>query len=217
MIPDSVKIKAELDGVKLPTAIPIEIEDVSVMVSDINTAIEKGTWTSLVFTGSMSLSSLKVKEYIPALEKFVGDLSFLEMPDTTVSLRCSPFRFEASAELFFLEEIKLAEAGVHIGNFEYTNSLLQLDGVDVSGVSANLKAGLMWDSADGNLSLELSGEGELDAHSSFGGVCYTGTLAYDISLWFINSEKSQVGNAALGIYVTHDGKIEFVIVYKYQP
>lgn len=215
LIPDSVKLELELArAVKLPTAFPIEVNDFSFMVSDINSAIEKGSFLSLKFTGSASFSSLKVKEYIPAMGKIVGDMSLLEMPDTTASIRVSPFQLEADATLMFLSGIKLAEAGVKLGSFEYTNSLLCLDSADVTGLSAALKAGIMWDTADGRVSLELSGSGEIDAHSRFVGIDMAGTAAYDIGWWIIRSENKVTGEFALGLYTTHDDRQQFVFTYR---
>ncbi len=215
LIPDSVKLELELaKAVKLPTAFPIEVNDFSFMVSDINTAIEKGNFLSLMFTGSASFSSLKVKEYIPAMGKILGDMSLLEMPETTASIRISPFRLEADATLMFLSEIKLAEAGVKLGSFAYTNSLLQLDSADVTGLSAALKVGIMWDTADGRVSLELSGSGEIDAHTRFVGIDMTGTAAYDIGWWIIRSENKVTGEFALGLYTTHAGRQQFVFTYR---
>lgn len=217
LVPDSVKLSLELaQAVKLPTAIPIEVNNFTFKVSDINTAVKNGAWTSLKFTGSASFSSLKVKEYIPALEKFVGNVSLLEMPDTTASIRVCPFTMEASATLKFLSEIKLAEAGVKLGNFDYTNSLLQLDNVNVNGLSASLKEGLMWNTADGRVSIDVSGTGELDAHTRFVGVTYDGTMEYDISWWIINTENRRTGSMALGLYTTHDDKKQLVFACRYQ-
>ena len=217
LVPDSVKLSLELaQAVKLPTTIPIEVNNFTFKVSDINKVTENGAWASLKFSGSASFSSGTVKEYFPALEKFVGNISVFEMPDTTATIRVSPFTLEATAKLNFLSEITLAEADVKLGNFDYTNSLLQLDGVNVNGLSASLKKGFMWDSADGRISVEISGTGELDAHTRFVGVDYTGTAKYDISWWLINTEKAQTGTIALGLYTTHDDKNEFIFAYRTQ-
>lgn len=217
LIPDSVKLELELaNAIKLPTAFPIEVNDFSFMVSDINSAIEKGSFLGLKFTGSASFSSMKVKEYVPAIGKIVGDMSLLEMPDTTASIRVSPFQLEADATLMFLSEIKLAEASVKLGSFEYTNSLLQLDSADVNGLSAALKVGIMWETADGRVSLELSGSGEIDAHSRFVGLDMAGTAAYDIGWWIIRSKNKVTGEFALGFYTTHEGRQQFVFTYRTQ-
>lgn len=217
LVPDSVKLELELaEAIKLPTAFPIEVNDFSFMVSDINSAIEKGNFLSLKFTGSASFSSMKVKEYVPAIGGVIGDMSLLEMPDTTASIRISPLQLEADATLMFLSEIKLAEAGVKLGSFEYTNSLLQLDSAEVIGLSAALKAGIMWESADGRVNLELSGSGELDAHSRFVGIDMAGTAAYDIGWWIIRSANKITGEFALGLYTTHEGRQQFVFTYRTQ-
>lgn len=217
LIPDSVKLSLELaQAVKLPTTIPIEVNDFAFEVSDINDAVENGTWTSLKFTGAASFSSGKVDEYFPKLEKFLGDISVFEMPDTTASIRVSPFQMEANATLNFLSEITLAQAEIKLGNFDYSNSLLQLDEVNVSGVSAALKSGFMWDSANGKISVDISGTGELDAHTRFVGVNYTGTVSYDISWWLIKSGSSKSGTVALGLYTTHDNKMELIFACKYE-
>ena len=214
---DAVKLELELaQGIKLPTAIPVTANDFSFQVSDIQQALESGRWTSLVFEGSMSLSCGKVSEYFPKLEKFVGDISVLEMPDTTASFRISPFRVEAEAKLVFLSEITLAEAGLKLGSFEYTNEMLDLDEEEVQGISAALKLGFMWDSADGRAKVEVSGTGELDAHSRFAGVCLNGTAMVDVKWWLFNFESKKEGNLCLGLYTTHAGKQQFVLVTKYE-
>lgn len=217
LVPDSVKLSLKLaKGVKLHTTIPIEVNKFTFKVSDINKVVENGAWASLKLSGSAEFTSLKVKDYFPELEKFVGDMSVFEMPDTTATIRVSPFTLEATAKLKFLSEITLAEAGVKLGNFDYTNSLLQLDGVNVNGLSASLKEGFIWDSADKRISVEISGTGEFDANTRFVGVNYTGTAKYDISWWLISTEKVQTGTVALGLYTTHDDKNELIFAYRTQ-
>lgn len=217
LVPDSVKLGLELaQAVKLPTTVPIEVNNFTFEVSEINTAVENGRWTNLRFTGGADFSSLSVKAYFPALERFVGNISLFEMPETTASLRVSPFTMEANANLKFLSEIKLAEAGVKLGKFNYTNSLLKLDGASVNGLSANLKTGFMWATADNRVNVEVSGTGELNAHTRFLGVNYDGLIEYDIGWWIINTESKKSGSIALGLYRTHNDKNQLVFAYKTQ-
>lgn len=214
---DSVKLELELaQGIKLPTTIPITANDFGFQVSDIQQALESGKWTSLVFAGSMSLSCGKVSEYFPGLEKFVGDISVLEMPDTTASFRISPLSVGADAKLVFLSEITLAEAGLKLGSFPYNNEMLDLDDEEVQGINASLKLGFMWDSADGRAKVEVSGTGELDAHSRFVGLCLNGTAMVDVKWWLFNFESKKTGDICLGLYTTHAGKQQFVLVTKYE-
>ncbi len=218
LIPDSVTLKVK-KKIALPTTIPITIDNFSFGVSNINDALSKDSilegFGTLEFVGTASLSSLKIKDYFPGIGKVVGDLSVLSMPDTSATLRCSPFKVEVEAELDFLSEIKLAQAKVQLGTFNYTNSLLGIDGESVSGLSASLTTGLMCNMADGRVSINISGTGEFDAHTRFVGTVYNGTIEYDIGWWIIHSEEKISGDVAFGLYTTHDDKLEVVFVYKY--
>lgn len=217
LIPDSVKLSLDkAQAVKLPTAFPIEANKFNFTVSDINSAIAKGNFLSLTFTGSATFSSMKLKEYIPQIGKIVGDITLLEMPDTTATVRLSPLKFEANATLKFLSEIQIAQADVKLGNFDYTNSLLLLDSANVTGLSAALKLGIMWNTADKRISLDLSGTGELDAHTRFVGVDMTGTAEFNFNWWIINNESKATGEFALGLYTTQNDKQQFVFTYKSQ-
>ena len=177
---------------------------------------EKGAWASLKFTGKASLSTLKIKEYIPALKPFVGDISLLEMPETEATLRVAPITAEAKAKLKFLSEIQLVDAELHIGTFNYSNSLLALDDIEVGGLSAKVKAGFFWETADKRISIDATGTGELDAHTRFAGLYYVGTTKYDISWWVLHYDQYESGEFALGLYLTHDGKKQFIFTKRNQ-
>lgn len=210
---DAVEIGLELkEALKLRTVIPIEVNKFKFKGS----GLENPSMLNWKFTGSLTLSSCKVKEYFPKLEPFLGDISLFEMPDTTASIRFSPFQIEFKAKLTFLSEITLLDTETKIGNFDYTNELLDLDSINVKGLTASLKSGIIWDSANGRVHMESSGTGEFDAHSRFAGICLTGTLETDIHWWMLKKKDSSVGKMAFGHYTTHDGKKEFVLVRKYK-
>ena len=217
LVPNYVQFSLELSkAVVLPTAFPVEVNDFAFKVSDIDKAAENGAWASLKFTGKASLSSLKIGERVPALEPFVGDLSLLEMPETEATLRVAPITFEATARLNLLKEIQLVDAEVHLGTFDYSNSLLALDDVEVAGLSAKLKAGFFWETADKRISIDLTGTGELDAHSRFVGLYLVGTSKYDISWWMINLEHKKEGEMAFGLYRNHEGKLQLIFTTRNQ-
>lgn len=212
LIPNSAKLKLELaKGIKLPTTFPLELNKFAFQVSEIDTAIKERNFTKLKFTGSMDITSCKIKDYIPGLGKFLGDMALLEMPETTASLCVNPFEIELKAQLKVLSEIKIAEAEVHGGNFDYSNPLLAINGEKVKGFMASFKQGIMWDSSDGRIKLELSGKDELDIHSRFIGFQHTGTAMYDINWWLINTEKEMDASIAFGLYTTHNGKHEWIL------
>lgn len=214
---DSVSLKArKRNSIKLKTAIPLEFNDFMFGASNIHDAVASGDWKKIKLTGGVSITSMKVKEYLPQLEKFVGNLSILSMPDTTASLCLSPFQIETNAKLVFLTKIQLAQAEVQIGNFDYTNSLLQLDNEAVKGLRAKLKTGLMWQSENEEISLDLSGSGELNAHTRFVGAVYEGLAACDIKWWLFSAGQKKQGTYAVGFYKNHNDELQFIFRYRSQ-
>lgn len=212
---DSVKLKLELKKPLLvPTAIPMEVNNFTFNATELQYA-SMANWK---FSGSVSLSVGKLKAYFPALAKLFGDdISLFEMPDTTASLRISPFQAEGSAKIKFVKEITLADTEIKIGNFDYTNELLDLDSAKVKGVyTKELERGFIWNSVDGRIKVELTGTGEFDAHSRFIGMCYTGTGMADIKWWLLNLEGSRTGKWVMGLYITDSGKKQWVLAYRYQ-
>lgn len=217
MIPDSAKLQLELpNGVDLHTAIPITLNNFAFQVSEISSAVQSKKWTDLRFTGSLSLYCAKLSKFCPPLEKFLGDISVLDMPDTSATVQFGPnWGIELNAKLIFLKEITLAQAAVKMGNFTYSNAMLDLSSEEVAGLYAMLKTGIMWSSADGRVNLEVSGTNELDAHSRFVGIMSNGTLKADVKWWLLKIDKAVTGDTCFGMYTTHSGQQEFVLVTKY--
>lgn len=217
LIPDSVKLKLKLkQGLKLRTTIPIEANDFAFKVSNIAKAVESGSFASLKFAGSVSLTSCKAIDYFPALEKYIGDASLLSMPNTTAELGLKPFSFSLNAELKVFDEIQVADADLKMGTFSVTDSLLRMDGAEVSGIRASLKKGISWSGFNDRVSLELSGTQTLNGHSRFIGFEAEGIAKYDIKWWMINSEKSIDGKTAFGLFTTNEGKMEFIFAFRGQ-
>ncbi len=219
---DSVKFSLDArKGKKLLIAgmVPIEANNFSFQVSDIKKSLESGNFAGLKFTGSVNLSSGQVKEYFPKVAEHLGkykDFALFKMPNTTASIRLSPIQIEANAELHFLGIIKLLEAALKIGEFNYTNELLDLDSTSVHGISASLKKGVSWENSEKSAKLELTGTGEFSGHSRFLGLTETGNYLISFKWWMLHMEENRDGKITFGLYTRHDGKKELVAVYKYK-
>ncbi len=189
--------------------VPVTYSDFSLGAKEIQEAVQSNNFAKIKLTGSLSIACGKVSDYFPELEKFVGDISLLEMPDTSFEAGVSPFSFNAKAKLMFLKEIELMNAEINLGTFNYTNTLLGLDSAQVTGLNASLSAGLKW--AVDNASVEITGSGELDAHSKFIGVMFTGTGKFDIKWWLFNAEYKQEGSIVFGCYFKNNGDPQLVL------
>lgn len=190
--------------------IPVTYSDFSFGASDIKDAVENRNYKTIKLKGSLSIAVAKVKEYIPKLEDFIGNVSLFELPDTSFEVGVSPFSFETEATLKFLSEVTIAQAELKLGTFNYSNAILDLDSAEVKGVHASLKHGIMWNPTD-RCKVEISGTGELDAHSRFLGTVFTGTGNLDVKWWLFNTEIKKEGMVLLGMYVRHDGQPEFLL------
>lgn len=213
---DSIKLKyAPGTPIALNTPIPVELGDFSFAVGNINDAVKKGNFGKLKFTGTTSISSGSLFAYIPELKYLLEeDVKILEMPDTAASICFSPFSIETNATLEFLGLVKLMETEVHLGSFEKTNPLLGLNKADVAGLSARIKKGTMVESSNGHLKFEMSGEQTLDANTRFVGIDVKGTFAFSLQWWLIDESIDSTGEAAWGLYKTHDDKLQFILAWK---
>lgn len=194
--------------------VPVTYSDFSLGAKDIKEAVESNNFAKIKLTGSLSIACGKVSDYFPELEPFVGDISLLELPDTSFEAGVSPLSFNAKARLTFLKEIELMNAEINLGTFNYTNTMLGLDSAEVVGLNAKLSSGLKWE-AD-KASLEITGTGELDAHSRFIGVMFTGKGKFDIKWWLFNAEYKQEGSIVFGCYFKNNGDPELVLGIKNQ-
>lgn len=214
LTPDKVSVTLDIPVTFNAGPVPITLGNFTFGAEEIATAIEERSLSKLVLKGSLDISAYEVGEMFPALEEYVGDMSLLSMPETGFELHMDPWAFKATASLYFLDEIKLADAEVEFGTFDYTCELLDLDGAEVSGFRAKLKAGLMWDIA--NCSVDISGSGELDVLNRFAGVQLEGTAEIDIDWWIFSTSIDKKGKILLGVYFTEYGEPQFTLALEYK-
>ena len=133
------------------------------------------------------------------------------MPDTTFSLKFSPFKISAEAKFNILDDITIAKTTLQVGVFNYTNSVLGLNSEEVKGLSASVSTGLTWQSKKKNVYADVSGKIEFDGHTEFIGIVYDGTAKYDINWWLFNFESKKESTGALGFHLTKKDNVEFIL------
>lgn len=209
---DEIKLFADFDVNTNWGGVPITFSDFGLGLKDMSTVTkerDKEKLLDMKLEGSFTISAAKLSAYFPSFKKYVGDISVLSMPDTTFQIGLRKFFLSAKADLMFLDEIKLAEAEIKIGSFPYSNEMLRLDGVNVDGLMASLKLGLMWDIKDCHV--DISGKGEFDAHSRFVGAELDGTCDLDLQWWLFKKSYHYDCAVLLGLYTTHSGNMQFTI------
>ena len=190
MLVDRIEIGMKMDADKLApiitTPIPIYLTKLSVFADKIADSVKKGEYLKIEFGGTVGVRSDK----LPKLP-IIGDPAILSIPDFTVTLRISPFKIEASAE-------------IHVGVFDYTNSLLGFDKEEVFGIDAKLKAGLSWESKDKSIGFSNMGGVDTSFTTLFMGLQLSGELSYHFDWWLISDESQAInGDLAFGVYAPH--------------
>lgn len=221
LVPNAVQITVEPDPAPQfnVAGVPVSIDKFGVKVEDIDDAVQKSKFSTLKFTGIVSLSTGSIDDItkVKIMKKFFGkDISLLSLPDTTVSFRLSPFEITAEAHLKFLEEIEIANASLKIGTFDYTNALLHIDNEEVKGFQASVGAGIKWGESDAERHLNLSGNVDVDGTNRFAGLLFHGTAEYRFKIWMFDKHDSHNGDVSFGVYMPGDNNWELVFIVKYQ-
>ncbi len=214
---DSAKVSLNLpQPLLMPTSIPIEVNDFFAGTKEMSVAWANKDWTNVMFYGGATFSMGSLSTYAPGLVKYLGDINFAELSDTTFSLRLNPFTAMAGTKVKLLGEITIGEVDAKIGNFDYTNSLLGLKNEGVKGLSFAVKKGVEWDSENGQISFALTGTNQFDAHSRFAGFTNTGRAAIDVEVWLFNFEEEIESKVSIGLYESNSKKQFFVVTGKYE-
>ena len=205
LLVDRIEIGMKVDSDMIPpiisTPVPIYLTNFSVFAEDIVEAISNRNYIGIVFGGTIGVRSEKIsKVSLP----IIGNPAILSIPDCTVKFRLFPFKIESTANLFLLEDIKLASAEIHMGVFNYTNSLLGFDSEEAFGVDAKLNAGFSWESDDKSLGLTNMGGVETSFTNLFMGLQLSGEFSYSFDWWLISGGSREInGDLAFGIYTPH--------------
>lgn len=209
--PDQFSVTVDKDVSTMVGTVPITFSKFTLGAEDIAPALENKSFKELKIVGSMDIAAAKVSGVFPKLEKYIGDVSVLSMPSTTVELDLSPLSFSTKAELHLFDAIKLLEAGVTIGTFGYSSELLEMDSVTAKGVTASLTAGFNWSIE--NCEVDISATGRLDATNRFIGVQLENAKTYvDIEWWLFGKTLHKEGDALLGLYFTESGDPQLMLI-----
>ncbi|MGN1085058.1 MAG: VWA domain-containing protein [Lachnospiraceae bacterium] len=212
--PDKFTLTVDKDVNTTMGGIPLTFSKFKFGAEDIEPALKNRDFAQLKIVGGLDIAAAKVSAFFPKLKKFVGDISVLSMPETKMELDLSPLAFSAEAKLNFLETIKLLEAQLKIGTFEYSSELLELDSATVSGLMAALKAGIDWELED--CKVDISAVGELDALSRFFGVqLRDARVLVDVKWWLFSKHIEKEADALLGLYFKENGDPQFTLALGY--
>lgn len=199
-------------GVDIPVKghigpVPITVDDFKLEVSGIK---PDTNFFLSVFKGSFDLGISKVKDYLPGLEKNVGDVSLAKFDDTALEFSFGEKYIAVSTTLKLLEKIQIGHAEIKAGYIPFDILLLGMESEYANGLQASVTQGIIWNSD--NVSVDITGTGTISAHSRLFTVEYLGKASIDIGWWIFNKNFYASGRALVGLYYDSYDDFTFAVI-----
>lgn len=204
---DTAKIYADFDINTTISGVPVTFSDFSLGITDV---ADQGV-AGMTLVGGCKISVMKVSEYLPGVEKYIGDVSILSLEDTTLSLSLGHKYISLSTKLKLLELAELGQASIKLGlEIPYTNTLIGYDGESVMGFVGSFNLGPKFESD--NCTIEISGGGEVALTNRVIGLTASGKVKYELKWWIFSAGDVSNGKAFIGMYQKHNGEYVFAFI-----
>ena len=209
LVPTELKLYADIPKTVMLAQVPITFDDFMIGVEDIDVTKSPLHWT---FVGGCDISAAKITALpgLTGLSAWIGDVSVLKLDDVRLSFNLGNRHIKASATLKAFEDLDLGYAQLDLGQFSYNNILLNMNDETVSGLRFLGKIERDW-WLGGNSSVSMSIDGEFNAHSRFIGIRGEGSFDLNLKLWVISINPNFRGELAIGIWVSSNGEMAFII------
>ena len=211
---DGLELRCDKDFTT-KTTVPITFSDFKIGLDDFTDTkvtvapcdLHLGT-----LNGGFKASAYKVSALIPALEKYVGDLSLVSV-DAELSTRLGVlfiYNLQGKATLKMLDLIDLAGVEMKVGNFTHTDALLGMDESTVDGFYFSIVKQLKIDIH--NFMLDFKGsQKEFVMTNRFIGLRYSGGVDFKLDWWGFDPKFHADGALTTGFFEEESGKIQFTV------
>jgi Mg-chelatase subunit ChlD len=208
LVPTEIKLYADFDVDTYVSGVPVTYSDFMVGIEDIDTSKSPLYWT-LVGGCDISAAKLSAIPGLSGLEEWIGDVSVLKLDDAKLSLNLGEFYMKADTTLKLFEELDCGSVLVEMGKFSYTSALLNMNDEAVAGLRFVGTLGPDWQFGKSSLKLQVTGE--FDAISKFIGLQGKGEFDAKFKVWIISIGTSMQGEIAVGVRITSDGTVAFIV------
>lgn len=185
--------------------IPCSLADFKLMLGD----LDKGGPTKWVWKGGTDINAGDISSVLPKLENYFGNVTVFAMDDAQIEGRISDPYLKFTTTFKILDSFNLGKLQMTLGNFEYTNELLDMNSEKVKGYEGTLSNELKWESD--HCDIKLNGESQISAHNKFIGIQESGSGEINIK-WWISKKFSTEGKVLVGVYKDHSDRINFGLI-----
>ena len=187
-------------------AVPVSFSDFQLAVKDINKSDNPLDWT---FSGQTDIGVADVSSVLPKLEKYVGDVEFVTLDDTTLTFSLKEKYILLSADVKVMKELDVATVTIQCGRISYSNSLLGFDGTDIGGIITTVERTLDWDSDRCDIS--LSGTAQFVLTDTVIGVSLNSSASIEVRWWVFSKTAALDGKSFVGVYIGEDNDAIFTV------
>lgn len=208
LVPQEIRLYCDADLNTNFSGVPVTFSDFELAISDIDTTKSVLYW---MLEGKTKISVAKVSGVLPKLEKYIGDVEFCSLDNTTLKFSFGQRYISASTEFKLFEDIKVGSLLIECGKFSYTNELLDMEGVSTSGLRVVVSRDLDWSNKDKNCDINMTGEVEMTIADQYIGAMITGECDIEVKWWVFKKGVDIKGTGLIGVYKDRSGDVIFTV------
>ena len=208
LVPNEIRLYCDADLNTNFSGVPVTFSDFELGISDIDTTKSVLHW---MLEGKTKISVAKVSGVLPKLEKYIGDVEFCSLDNTTLKFSFGQCYISASTEFKLFEDIKVGSLLIECGKFSYTNELLDMDGVSTSGLRVVVSRDLDWSNKDKNCDINMTGEVEMTITDQYIGAMISGECDIEVKWWVFKKGVDIKGAGLIGVYKDRSGDVIFTV------
>ena len=146
---------------------------------------------------------------LPKLEKYVGDVEFVTLDDTTLTFSLKEKYILLKADVKVMKELDVATVTIQCGKINYNNSLLGFDGTDIGGIITTVERTLEWKSDRCDIS--LSGTAQFVLSDTVIGISLNSSASIEVKWWVFSKTAALDGKSFVGVYIAEDNDVIFTV------
>lgn len=206
------------DVVLVPQPVPISMGDFGFKVGNFSqydsddSILSNLLNTEITFKFIVKVGSLEA--YLPGIEELLDkkDIALATLDNCELSLKLKEFRIAFKADVKLCGAMEIGKCRVVMGQFDYTNTLIGYYNETEYGLQVAVTVGSTWKT--NNISLQLTGTGELTLGYPYSGLWYDGDVDFDVGWWLLRADFAVSGDILIGAYRNSLDQLQFSVIVK---
>lgn len=207
---DKIELRADIDVPVCQSPVPTTVSDFMLGVSNLSNRDSWNDFKKATFTGGCDINIGELEGIIPGINDLLGDTpSVLQVNDARASITVDNFALKFTGTVKLFEQLEMVDLEMVIGNYDYTEMVLNIDEEEAFGVKIGLASQFGLD-FNRFANVEVGGSNKFYVNNlgmeivSTGEIISKGLLVPDINAngkMFIAIKKNSAGRNLFYIYI----------------